>query len=203
MNTPAHAIVNLLLVDRADRGGNSVLPVALGGVLPDLAMVLFYAYYKLVLGASEFDIWSRHYWAPQWQAIFDGSHSFVVLGLATLVAYALRWRILGLVLVSMLLHALMDLPFHHDDAHRHLYPLVGWRFVSPISYWDPSHHGVVFTVFELAAVAVGAVILLRRYKRLADSVVITALTLSYFVFVGFALVMWVGLDRDLAAGRED
>lgn len=47
-------------------------------------------------------------------------------------------------------------------AHRHLFPLSDWRFASPVSYWDPAHHGDVFLAAEADLVALGGLVLLRR-----------------------------------------
>ncbi|MPZ21068.1 MAG: hypothetical protein GEV06_24685 [Luteitalea sp.] len=46
MNTPAHGILNLLVLPRRGEA-NGVVPVALGAVLPDLPMVVFYAWERL------------------------------------------------------------------------------------------------------------------------------------------------------------
>jgi hypothetical protein len=42
-----------------------------------------------------------------------------------------------------------DLPLHHEDAHRHFLPFTNWRFISPVSYWDPEYHGRIIAVIEI------------------------------------------------------
>jgi hypothetical protein len=72
------------------------------------------------------------------------------LPLVALAATLLRTAPARAFLASMALHAVADLLTHHDDAHRHLWPLSGWRFASPVSYWDPAHFGAWFAPLECA-----------------------------------------------------
>ena len=65
--------------------------------------------------------------------------------------------------MSMLLHALGDLPLHHDDAHRHFFPFVDWRFISPLSYWNPDHHGDLISRLEFIGVLIGSVFLYLKH----------------------------------------
>ena len=52
----------------------------------------------------------------------------------------------------MALHVPEDLFLHHDDGHRHFYPLSQWRYSSPVSYWDPNHYGKIVAPLEALAV---------------------------------------------------
>lgn len=66
--------------------------------------------------------------------------------------------------LSALLHSILDIVTHHDDGPFLLFPFdTTIRFISPISYWDPDHHGLAFTIFEWALdlVCVGYLIYLR------------------------------------------
>jgi len=48
-----------------------------------------------------------------------------------------------------MLHTLIDIPVHYDDGPLLLFPLNwSWRFMSPVSYWDPQHYGTPFAIFE-------------------------------------------------------
>jgi hypothetical protein len=62
----------------------------------------------------------------------------------------------------LLLHVFGDLPLHHDDAHRHFFPFLDWRFRSPVSYWDPAHRGAWASLVEFTVVLAAA---LRMYRR--------------------------------------
>jgi len=86
--------------------------------------------------------------------------------------------------------SLHPLALHHDDAHRHFLPLSGFRFESPISYWDPAHYGLVFGAVELAGVVVGSIVLIRRGSPWR---VLGLLCLAIYAAFGvFALTMWAG-----------
>lgn len=65
--------------------------------------------------------------------------------------------------LSLLLHACADFPLHHDDAHRRFFPFSDYRFSSPVSYWDPRHHGAWGASVELALSAAALILLVRRH----------------------------------------
>ena len=50
---------------------------------------------------------------------------------------------------ACMLHALIDIPLHHDDGPLLLFPF-NWsvRFISPLSYWDDNYYGREFFIFE-------------------------------------------------------
>ena len=52
--------------------------------------------------------------------------------------------------VAAMFHTLVDIPLHVDDGPLLLFPLNWtWRFVSPISYWDPQYYGQEWSYFEI------------------------------------------------------
>ena len=188
MNTPAHVVLSAVALGR-ERWRGLWGPITLGALLPDLPMFGFYAYQRLLRGRPEATIWGELYFEPDWQLFFDLFNSFPLLAVAGLVA----WRVgntRGLALVaSMALHCLFDLPLHHDDAHGHFEPLSSWRFASPLSYWDPAHHGRIVGALELVGTLAGAFVLVRRggaWRNLG--LVCGAL---YAAFIAFALVVWL------------
>lgn len=191
MNTPAHGIFNLLILGRR-RQPHLVLPLTFGALMPDLPMVLFYAWAKLVLRLPEGVIWSKAYFDPNWQTFFDLFNSIPLLLIAALFAWRLRVTRWLALFGSMILHCLCDLPLHHDDAHRHFFPLSNWRFESPISYWNPAHFGLWIALAEIGLVLVGSVLLWRRFRRPGLRLAVGLLAGSYVVFVGYALMVWVG-----------
>lgn len=137
----------------------------LGGVLPDLPMFGFYLYQKL-RGTPEATIWSETYFQPDWQLVFDvfNSAPLAALGCVLALAFAPPVRTaLQVFFGAVLLHVALDLPLHHDDAHRHALPLSNYRFESPVSYWDPAHLGVLGAGLETTCVLICALLLARRY----------------------------------------
>lgn len=189
MNTPAHGILNLLLLPRQGAVAG-VPPVAVGAVLPDLPAMVFYVWERLQ-SVPEKRIWSIDYFQPSWQAVFDGFHSLPLLALAWILARAMKARWGSLLLASMFLHAVADLPLHREDAHRHFFPFSDWRFESALSYWDPAHGGQWFFFAELIIVLVGTPILWRRFPARGPRIAIALLTGSYLGFLAFAAWMWM------------
>ncbi len=59
MNTPAHVAINLLLMSR-DPTHRKTAAIICGAVIPDLAIMVFYAW-QLMLGRPENQIWSSEY----------------------------------------------------------------------------------------------------------------------------------------------
>ena len=62
MNTPTHVLLALAIAGRTDRRAR-VLALVFGAVLPDLPILLFYAWHRLA-GTVESLIWSHHYYLP-------------------------------------------------------------------------------------------------------------------------------------------
>ena len=102
----------------------------------------------------------------------------------------LRWSaFLFALFLSLLLHTLGDLPLHHDDGHRHFFPFLDWRFESPVSYWDPAHYGLWFSLVEATAVAVAATLLYRYHASFRPWVLATtAIYVGYWCYVA---VVWL------------
>ncbi len=160
MNTPSHAILNLAVLMQVQPA--AVVPIICGAVLPDVPMFVMYLWAKQVEQQSERQIWEETYWTPFWQRINHSFHSLPLqLGGATLAHFA-GWPLLELLFFSMVLHALGDLPIHNHDAHRHFFPLSNYRFISPLSYWDPQHYGKSVALIEKIIVLVATIYLLPR-----------------------------------------
>ncbi len=184
MHTPAHLILNAALIERRRLNG-TLLWVLLGALVPDLTMFVFFGWQAGVLQTPQAQIWGVEYFRPGWQACFDAFHSIpaAVLGLG--IAWRAR-RARGMAFFcSVLLHCAVDLGMHHDDAHRHFFPLSDWRFASPLSYWDPRHLGRLGALIEASSVVASSVVLARRRPHIAVALALGALSLLYVT--GYAL----------------
>lgn len=116
-----------------------------------------------ILAIPPEQVFSELYFSDSWQAVFAFDNSFVVWGV--LLAF-MAWRrsVVGIAFAgAALLHLGLDFPFHHDDARRHFWPLTDWVFVSPLSYWDPNHHGGWIGALELGAALAVCIWLWRRF----------------------------------------
>ena len=199
MNTPAHVVFSLALLG-GYRASKYAVAIAIGAILPDLPMLVFYAWEKL-RGVPEHIIWDQHYFLPMWQNIFDIPNSIPLVLVALSVCIVLKQPLLSCVLGSMLIHCLLDLPVHHDDSHRHFYPLTDFRFASPLSYWDRDHFGHWVSIFEQIAFVAGAGYLwwfensaLVKWYTLTRLRIVTLLTsIIYLGFMVFVAYTWADL----------
>ena len=189
MNTPTHVAVSLL-VWRRETQWRPILALVSGACLPDLPMFGFYGYQKFV-GRHEGEIWGQLYFDPTWQWIFDIFNSIPLAIVLWGLCYWTGFRCGVLFAASALVHVCCDLPVHHDDAHRHFLPLANWRFTSPVSYWDPNHHGQIFAPLELLFTITSCCYL--AWRATSAPMRITALaTLGLCGFgLTYALVVWI------------
>lgn len=190
MNTPAHAILNLCLLGRKEKPSLAT-PILFGAFLPDMPMVFFYGYVKLIQNIPEQVIWSETYFKPFWQNIFDIFNSLPLILVAMAVALFQKSPWFFAFFSSMAFHVFGDFPFHHDDAHRHFLPFSHWRFASPVSYWDPQHYGQYVSLLEASLVLIGSFFLFRRYESKKVKVFVAAVGLIYLLYWGYAIWMWV------------
>lgn len=151
MNTPGHYILNLALL------GKTIAPqynsaIAIGAILPDVPIFIFYLVAKYIYQLPEAKIWLEAYYEPVWQNTIALFHSIPLAAIGAIIFY--RWDIKpGMILcLSMICHSLLDLPVHHDDAHRHFFPFSNYRFISPFSYWDINHYGRIIALIEMSLV---------------------------------------------------
>lgn len=164
MNTPSHVIMAAALRKYLRRPlvGSAFL---LGAVAPDIPLYLLsiggVIYYRSILGWSSSDTFHRmfdylYFHHPFWIASHNLLHAptFLLLALACLWRFrhvpfpVVRW--LFWFLLACLLHSIVDVLTHVDDGPLLFFPFI-WtiRFHSPISYWDSTHYGNQFAVFEL------------------------------------------------------
>lgn len=188
LNTPSHFLITLALgaglSRRRDFPWRAVL---LGSIAPDVALWVLsigaIVYFTQVIGVPAGATFSHIYgWLyfhdPGWIAAHNLLHAPLLL-VPTIILLGRRespWaRWAAWFLASCLLHALVDFATHFDDGPLLYFPL-DWatRVHSPVSYWDPAHHGLLFSRFELAldVVIVAAAVAYRvRTSRLSAAAV--------------------------------
>lgn len=163
MNTPSHMLINAALFGRPAQPRVTVA-AAIGGLMPDLPAILMVVWALRVAGDTPAHVFGTLYFSEGWQAILGPTHSFPLWGAALIVALWLRSATAQAFFASGLFHSICDFFLHHDDPHRHFWPLSDWRFASPVSYWDPAHYGDVFQFLELGMVMTAILYLLARHR---------------------------------------
>ncbi|NKB76238.1 MAG: hypothetical protein GKR96_04165 [Gammaproteobacteria bacterium] len=197
MNTPAHVIFGLSLLGHTNAIRYS-MAIAVGAILPDVLMMVFYAYQKFQ-GVPEEVIWNEKYFLVSWQNSFDLMNSIPLLAALALISGLTKNYSLSMLFASTVIHCLLDLPVHHDDGHRHFFPLSDFRFESPLSYWDPNHYGNIVSMMEVILVMLGGVYLwraeqgiLRRVTSLSRlRVVVLVMLIIYGLFFLFVVRTWL------------
>ena len=168
-----------------------------GALAPDASLFLMWGGAKLA-GVPEARIWSELYHSDTWQGVGAVTNSVPLFALVGLVGLALARRGDGRAgragraavafAAAALLHAATDLPLHHDDGHPHFWPFSDWTYVSPVSYWDPAHHGWAWSAIEALG---GVALVLWLWRRVpargaARHVARTALGLAAASYVAVA-----------------
>lgn len=198
MNTQTHLLLASALFARPGRENRLRNAAVLSGaLLPDAVIFVMFIWSKLI-GAPESEVWSNWYFTPPWLTAIDWMNSLPLFGVILLAGWMLprdppAWNLLSSTLILFALaaitHLLGDLPFHVDDGHAHFVPLTEWRFVSPISYWDPRHYGNIVALLELGLGLLLIIILWRRFTGKLVRALLGLAVVSYAVpYVWFVLL---------------
>lgn len=162
MNTPAHLLIGAAAFrNRADR--IVIVAAMIGALLPDLSLYLMAGAALFIFQLPPKIVFDELYFSPAWQTVFAIDNSFFVWG--ALLGLAL-WRQKPWAIAlcgAAILHLCLDFPLHHDDGRPHFWPLTGWVYESPVSYWD-RHQGAMWVAPVEAALATVAAILLWRSR---------------------------------------
>jgi len=155
MNTPAHLLIGAAVFGKRDQR-RLVWAALLGSLLPDLSLYLLAGGAMYLFAIPPARVFNELYFSDAWQTIFAVDNSFLVWGV--LLALALWWRsgwCLALT-AAAILHLALDFPLHHDDGRAHFWPLSGWIFASPVSYWDIEHGARWIAPVEATAAVIAA-----------------------------------------------
>lgn len=155
MQTQTHALIGAYFFGRRD--ATLMAAGAIAGMAPDLPMFAIVAALR-TMGHSAREIFQHDYFQPWWQHINGIAHSLILwpVLLATALVARRQWpsaRLPAILLAAGaggFAHCCIDFLCHREDAHMQLWPISNWKFVSPISYYDPEHFGVPAMAFESA-----------------------------------------------------
>ena len=189
MNTPAHVFLALAIAGKPDAKARNTALIS-GALFPDFMMFVMVAWERWVNGLTLEAIFSEAYFSAFWQEIFAINNSAPVFLVLLIVGVVLRREWLWAFGLAALVHALCDLPLHNDDGHPHFWPFTDWVYVSPVSYWDPDHHGFLAGIVEAGLSVALVIILLRRFKGVVARVLLCAcLAIELMTSVGFHLIL--------------
>jgi hypothetical protein len=99
---------------------------------------------------------------------------------------------LAIFALAGLTHASGDFFVHVADAHAQFWPFSQWRFVSPVSYWDPAHYGTQFSIFEACIGVVLTLLLIRRFRSLIIRLLLLVLLAAYVAVPAYFQLMHHG-----------
>lgn len=135
----------------------------LGALLPDVSWYVMAGVALKLLHIPPQIVFNELYFSPAWQTVFAIDNSFVLWGalLALSIWSGKSWAVA--LTGAALLHLCLDFPLHHDDGRPHFWPLTGWVFESPLSYWDRRHGAMWIAPLE-AVTAIGAAAVLWRER---------------------------------------
>jgi hypothetical protein len=197
MNTQSHVIMGAVLFGRGFPA--KAWAGALGGAFPDVPMILIVIVLKLS-GMPAHIIFDEIYWQNWWQVTNAIGHNFWMWGGLVMLGLFMRdrlsssvrafdtWTAVSLFAGSALLHTAIDFLCHREDAHMSLWPMTRWKFMSPVSYYDPAHYGLWFSAFEMLLGLVLMFILFRQFQSrllrvcLACAMAMYVAVPAYFIF---------------------
>lgn len=177
MNTPAHLLVGAAAFSRRENR-RVIIAAMIGALLPDLSLYLMAGTALFILNIPPNIVFDELYFSTAWQTVFAIDNSFIVWG--TLLGLAI-WRQSPWAIAlcgAALLHLCLDFPLHHDDGRPHFWPLTGWVFESPVSYWDRNQGAMWVAPIEAAMATVAAIVLWRSRMGPALAIVTAALLLA-------------------------
>ncbi|MBI1237953.1 MAG: cobalamin biosynthesis protein CobQ [Alphaproteobacteria bacterium] len=162
MNTPTHLLIAAAAFSRPGAPARNNAVTA-GALLPDAAI------YVLFLGATfsgvpQETIWRELYFSAAFQGIDAILNSVFVYGAIALAGWGMGSSIALVFAGSALLHVAADFATHHSDAHAHFWPFWDWRFESPLSYWEASHHAAIVMPLEALIALICITVVWSRFS---------------------------------------
>lgn len=180
METYSHSFFTWALAKHGIKAGRAAgIAGAVGAALPDLPSFAATAYYigpaYLREGWSSMDseeMLDAIYFTGPFGATASALHSVVPVA-ALLILYALlklgkrdRRRILLWFLLGWAGHTLADFLTHVDDTRPLFWPISGWEWSSPVSYYNSLYYGQEFFIVSHSLMAL--IILWLLLKRILD-----------------------------------
>jgi membrane-bound metal-dependent hydrolase YbcI (DUF457 family) len=189
MHTPAHIVASLAVTKSLNKKSPATAAIW-GAVIPDSPMYIFFAYEALWMGESQQDIWHTLYFQQGWQDFFDLFNSIPLISIGIFVAWRLKRSWWLFLFLSMMVHMILDLPLHAEDAHRHFYPFSNYVFQSPISYWDSQYYGNIGMFLELCVLVISVYTIWPLFRKKVQRGFLVLSLLLYILMFG-AMILWM------------
>ncbi len=190
MQTQTHALLALALFAKSEQTARNWAVFA-GAMATDAFIYIGFLWYVGISGQSAQDFFSGTYFDSLMQFWSALSNSLPLYALLAGLGFALRQHRLGALLLFFALAAFtqsaIDLPVHADDAHRHFWPLTDWRFISPLSYWDPAHYGRIIGPLDALLGMICALFLWRRFPKRWVRILLGLLIAFYALMSGLTV----------------
>jgi hypothetical protein len=189
MNTQSHVIIGAALFGRGM--SSKAWAGALGGLIPDIPMIGIVAVLALS-GTPARTIFGELYWQDWWQISNAIGHNIWLWSGLSVFGLVIRdrlstsarafdqWTLVVIFAGSALLHTAIDFLCHREDAHMSFWPLTRWKFMSPVSYYDPAHYGMWFSVFEAT---LGFILAARLFQQFSSRILRTCLAIAMALYV--------------------
>ena len=201
MNTQTHILIAATLFAKPGKQNRAINAAALlGGILPDLTIFVMFFWSKII-GTPEMEVWEKWYYNPFWQFWIDAFNSLPLYSASLITGLIMglivfktnpKLKPLGIALAvfstAALAHLIGDFFLHVEDAHAHFWPLSHWRFISPVSYWNPAYWGNYVAFVELVAGIVMSIVLFKRFKARWVRALLIITILSYILVPIYFLV---------------
>lgn len=191
MNTLTHVVAAAAVLAQPDKPIRNRV-ILLGALVPDLSIYVM-CVWALATGNFDGSLWSEIYWSEPWQTVGAVTNSLPLALLILSVGLISKSVLLNVFACALLIHAGLDFPLHADDAHRHFWPVTDWRFHSPVSYWDPDHHGLLGQMFDSAVLFASLAVLWRRFDGRRVRMALIVLAGLGLIWTGLGL--WFGLSN--------
>jgi len=189
MNSPTHSLIALTVLSKKEDTTRN-WAIFLGSIIPDAVIYLWAPYQAFIRHRSWPDIWNTLYFEAPMQNLIAYVNSIPIYALLATVGFVFRVRLWGKLCLffslAALLHIAFDLPVHNHDAYRHFWPLSDWRFYSPLSYYETTHHARWVSLAEAAIAGFCIVVLWRRFAQRWVKLVLTVLAFAY-ISIQFAI----------------
>lgn len=143
MNTHSHAFFTFAALHSVAGCGSAVA----GSVFPDALYYLAVPALAASRGISYRAAQTEVYRVPALKRAVDAIHAFPVLALVALAAYCFFPPLLMFCL-GWASHLAIDFVTHGKGSHPHFWPLIPWRFESPVSFYEADRFGRPFMLVE-------------------------------------------------------